>query len=301
MRSGQFDSAWKISADLLARKKDSSEQQLPRHLKSVWSGSGLRGRRILIRCYHGLGDTIQFIRYAPLVKKIATSVSVLAQPELISILESVAGIDRLIPLTESDPQIEFDVDVEVMELPFIFRTTLSTIPAQIPYLHVTPLPIARREKSAVGLVWKAGDWDPRRSIPLHSLKPLKKLHEDIEYYNLQCSPEESARGEKFGRPACHPTIVETARFMRSLDLIISVDSMPVHLAGALGLPTWNLLHADADWRWMKKRRDTPWYPTMRLFRQSQPDDWESVVAEVVAELGRMGPDLSSRFPARRCG
>ncbi len=286
MRQGEFEAAWKISEALLSRRDESSEWHLPRHQQRVWQGGDLRHRRVLIRCYHGLGDTIQFIRYVPLLKEIAASIVVWAQPELIPILETMPGIDRFIPLTDDRPQVEFEVDLEVMELPFIFRTTLETIPAHIPYLQVAPLPMAERAKLAVGMVWKAGTWDPRRSIPLQTLLPLQRLRDHVDFFNLQCGPEESVEGEIFGRPLSAPTIMQTARLMRALDLIISVDSMPAHLAGAMGVPVWTLLHADPDWRWMKQRTDSPWYPTMRLFRQKLAGMWQTPVAEMMMALER---------------
>jgi hypothetical protein len=246
----------------------------------------LADKRVLVRCYHGLGDTIQFIRYAPLIKEIAREVIVWAQPALLPLLRTVRGIDRLLPLHDGAPEVEYDVDVESMELPHIFRTTLATIPAEIPYLHVTPAALPRHGRLAVGLVWAAGDWEhARRSMPFPLCAPLAAVPEMVLYI-LQRGPALAQYQHGAGILSGSDDVVETARLMRALDLVISVDTMPAHLAGALGVPVWTLLDAAADWRWMEGREDSPWYPTMRLFRQERPGAWEPVMARVVAALGR---------------
>jgi ADP-heptose:LPS heptosyltransferase len=257
---------------------------LPRHLQYVWHGRPLEGKRVLIRCYHGLGDTIQFIRYAPLVRAIAAEVIVRAQAPILSLLGTMRGIDRLLPLDDGEPEAEYDVDVEVMELPHVFRTTLETLPARVPYLHVVPAPISRDGRLAVGLVWRAGEWDERRSVPFNLLAPLSQI-EGVEWRILQrgAGAADKLTGE-FGRPTGSDDVFEAARAVRALDLLISVDSMPAHLAGALGVPVWNLLQKDADWRWMNARLDSPWYPTMRLLRQERQGEWEAVIGRVSAEL-----------------
>jgi hypothetical protein len=133
MRRGDFATAWKISDAVLATKKDQTD--LPRWFQSVWDGRSVVGKRVLVRCYHGLGDTIQFIRYARLLKAIAAEVIVWVQPSLIPLLRSVRGIDQLLPLHDGAPEVEYDVDVELNELPYLFRTTLATAPADVP-LHL---------------------------------------------------------------------------------------------------------------------------------------------------------------------
>ena len=284
MRKGAFEEAWKINdADVKARA-GAPCWHLPRHLQYVWNGTPLQGKRVLVRCYHGLGDTIQFIRYAPQLKKCATEVIVWAQPPLIPLLETANGIDRLLPLHDGTPEAAYDVDVEVMELPYIFRTTLETIPSHIPYLHAAPMPLSLpSNKKVVGLVWKAGDWDERRSIPFSFLSPLF-LVEGIEVLILQGGAVQAGWQEGFGQHLGDFPLSDYARLIKSLDLLITVDSMPAHLAGALNVPVWTLLHADADWRWMENRNDTPWYPTMQLLRQKEPGDWNGVIATVISEL-----------------
>src|SRR5215213_11512595 len=136
MRGVDFDRAWSFRDDLLCTRRDQSH--LPRWFQSVWDGSSVAGKRVLLRCYHGLGDTIQFIRYARLLKEVAAEVIVWTQPALIPLLRSVHGIDRLLPLHDGVPDVGYDVDLELNELPYLFRTTMASIPADVPYIFVEP-------------------------------------------------------------------------------------------------------------------------------------------------------------------
>ena len=283
MRRGEFAAAWEISDQVLRQAADIDRTEVPRHLQPVWNGTSPVSRRVLVRCYHGLGDTLQFIRYAPLLKNTAAELMVWAQPTLLSLLHTVPGIDRLLPLHDGDPECRYDVDVEIMELPFLFRTTLESLPATVPYLHVTPSAIADR-RYKVGLAWRAGDWDPRRNVPFGLMKRLTQVC-GASFYILQqdIGQRECAAGLQRILPPGGDAAA-TARIMRALDLVITVDSMPAHLAGALAVPTWTLLQRDADWRWMEGRGDSPWYPTMRLFRQQTAGVWEPVIEQVIDEL-----------------
>ena len=158
MRSGEWERAWRVSDSLRPSPTASFDPAVPRHQQAVWHGASLEGKRVLIRCYHGLGDTVQFIRYAPRVAAVAREVIVFAQPVLLPLLSRVAGIDRLLPLHDGEPEAEYDVDVEVMELPYLFRDTPETIPSRVPYFDVEPAPRRTDGALAVGLVWRAGDW-----------------------------------------------------------------------------------------------------------------------------------------------
>lgn len=288
MRRGAFEEAWKISDADLESRAGKPCCHLPRHLQYIWDGTPLHGKRVLIRCYHGLGDTIQFIRYAKLIKSVARVVIVWAQASLVPLLKTVEGIDYLLPLHDGTPDVDYDVDVEVMELPCIFRTTPSTIPSTMPYLHADPLPLSSNNKQLnVGLVWKAGDWDERRSIPFSALRSLAEVP-GIQLFILQAGATSAGWQKGFGIHPGEFELFEYARIIRGLDLVVTVDSMPAHLTGALGVPVWNLLHAEADWRWMDRRDDSPWYPTMRLFRQQRPGDWESVIRRVRVEVEAVG-------------
>jgi hypothetical protein len=197
-------------------------------------------------------------------------------------------MDRLLPLHDGTPDAEYDTDVEIMELPHVFRTRLSTLPARVPYLHVEPAPLRREGRLAVGLCWRAGEWNESRSIPFSLLAPLAKVP-GVVWYIFQRGPGLAEwRRASFGLTPEAANLFEEARVVRALDLMISVDTMTAHLAGALGVPVWNLLQRDADWRWMEGRDDSPWYPTMRLFRQERRGCWEPVIARVAAELERLG-------------
>ncbi len=233
----------------------------------------------MLRCLHGLGDTVQFIRYAPWVRREAQSLVVEAHPEITRLLRRVQGIDEVITWGAAAPAIqpEWDAQIEVTELPRIFGTTVETIPADVPYLSVprssTRAPSARKK---VGVVWSSSQWNPARSVPAQLLaSALRDL--PWEVVSLQHGPER----ERF--PVLHRNegdVLDTANDMLGLDLVISVDTMTAHLAGALAVPVWVLLPFEADWRWMLHRSDSPWYPTMRLFRQGSPGDWPGVLEEV---------------------
>ncbi len=231
-----------------------------------------------------------------------------AQPELRCLLGGVPGIGDLVPLAEEDyPPARFgcDAEIDVTELPHAFRTTAGSIPRPIPYLS------AERGRSAeatrrlsavpgrvrVGLVWAAGEWKPERSLRLEQLSPLAAIP-GIALVNLQRGPEyRSWRETPTSLPMIEvfdsDAIADAAATIANLDLVITVDTMVAHLAGALGAPVWLMLHFAADWRWLLDRPDSPWYPTMRLFRQKRPGDWDAVVAEIETALAALTSPASS--------
>lgn len=278
MRRGEFEQAWEICDRVLQARAGIPCWHRPRHEQYIWDGSAVEGRRVLVRCYHGLGDTIQFIRYARMLRQRAAEVVVWAQSALLPVLRSVEGVDRWLPLHDGDPGVECDVELELMELPHLFRTTPSTIPRDVPYLRVDPAVLAPSIHPRVGIVWRAGNWAEHRSIPFTALEPL--LDAPVTWYVLQGSPGIEDRPPGFGIAAGTRDLLELAQVMSSLDLVITIDSMTAHLAGALARPVWTLLPRDADWRWMEGRDDSPWYPTMRLFRQREAGRWEDVVLRV---------------------
>lgn len=283
MRCGDWESAWRISDAVLERGRF-RQPSLPRHLQALWNGEPLDGKRVLVHCYHGLGDTIQFIRFAPLLRESAHTVIVWGQPKLLPLLRTVRGVDFTMPLHDGAPEVERDVDIEIMELPHALRVTLDTLPRRVPYLGIS----ARRSRRAdsrpcVGIVSHSGAWDSGRSVPLHLMQDVTR-RTDIAWKILQRGP---ALAEWYDVDAQVPpiaNILDEATELRALDLLISVDTFSAHLAGALGVRTWTLLPAEADWRWMQDREDSPWYPTMRLFRQPYPGDWGPVLQRVQAEL-----------------
>ncbi|RFZ82778.1 ADP-heptose--LPS heptosyltransferase [Mucilaginibacter terrenus] len=285
MLRGDFKKAWQFSDKAMAEGVN-RDINLPRHFQNIWDGTPLNGKRVLVRCYHGLGDTIQFIRYVPKLRQIAKEVIVWAQPALLDLLKSVNGIDRLIPLHDGAPDVEYDVDIEVMELPYIFRSTIETLPSEVPYLQVSPTILANNSHLSVGIVWRAGNWNPGRCLPFSAVKPLLDRH-DVNFYILQDDAVNAGWDKSSG---VHPgsfNLYDYARVISGLDLLITVDSMPAHLAGALNVPVWTLLHADPDWRWMSNGDYSPWYPSMRLFRQQEQGNWSSVVDRVSFELSKL--------------
>ena len=285
MRVGNFAAAWEICDRVLAERRGEPCSHLPRHVQWVWDGSPVDGRDVLVRCYHGLGDTIQFIRYAALLKRVAAEVIVWVQPSLIPLLRGVSGIDRLMPLHDGVPEVEYDVDVELGELPYVFRTTMARIPADVPYIYLEPAKLESNGRLRVGLIWESGDWDTRRSIPFSQLQRLASQAPGIEWHILQREPLRAGWDGKLGVISGGDNPLDDARVMRALDLVISVDTMTAHLSGALGQKTWTLLPFDSDWRWMLDRSDSPWYPTMRLFRQPAPRRWDLVIDQLITQLG----------------
>ena len=293
VKQGDFAGAWQVSDAVLRERAGRPCWHLPRHQQWIWNGNSLLGKRVLIRCYHGLGDTIQFIRYTPAVRALAREVTVWVQPALLELLRGAAGVDQWLPLHDGLADASYDVDVEIMELPHVFRSTLPTLPAQVPYLHVPPAAsppeISGVFPYRIGVAWQAGDWDTARSIPLRLLATLAEIP-GVTLHALQRGNALADWRDEFGPVSGSDDVVTTARVMQALDLVISVDSFPAHLAGALGRPVWTLLHSAPDWRWMEARDDSPWYPTMRLFRQEQPDEWGLVIARVAAQLRRLASD-----------
>lgn len=296
MRRGDFAGAWRISDAVLAERRGVPCSHWPRHYQYLWNGEPLDGKRVLVRCYHGLGDTVQFVRYAPRVKRIAREVILWAQPELLPLLSSAPGIDRLLPLHDGTPDVDYDVDVEVMELAHVFRSTEETLPRDVPYLFPRRAGDAATatpgQRLRVGIVWAAGGWDARRSVPLAELRPLFEV-EGVAWRVLQRGPARQEWPGQVGLLAGSERAEELAAEMAALDLVVTVDSFPAHLAGALGVRTWTLLHAEPDWRWLTRRADSPWYPTMRLWRQEAAGEWGPVVQRVASGLR----DLAERAAA----
>lgn len=296
MRRADFARAWEIADGVLLAHAGAPSHHLPRHEQQIWDGTPLEGRRVLVRCYHGLGDTLQCIRFVPWLTASCPEVTVWAQAKLVPLLATMPHQGRLIALHDGTPDVDCDVDVELMELLHVFRVTLATLPARVPYLHVSPAWPVPGARPRIGLVWQAGDWDQRRSIPRRLLEPLLAAR-GVRWVVMQPGASRRDWGRDDGHWPAAWDLMTYARTVRSLDLLITIDSMPAHLAGALGVPVWTLLPADADWRWMEQREDTPWYPTMRLFRQSEPGRWEDVIARVAQRLAGAMEQRDGRFPS----
>jgi hypothetical protein len=288
MRVGHFERAWAITDSYLAtyRQADDNKHGGPRHLQRIWRGEELRNRRIFVRCYHGLGDTIQFARFLPCLAELAHGLTVWCQPEVLPLIERVSGVDQVISLHDGTPDVEFDVDIEIMEIPHAIRACRGLIELHRPYLTLPPRPapkqVVGRKGLAVGVVWEVGNWDKRRVIPARLLRKLNG--QGIELHSLQ-------RGAPLGdadligaRDISTPDIVELGYRMGELDVIVSVDTMVVHLAGALGYEPWVMLHSDCDWRWPNRGGASLWYPCARLFHQRHAGVWEDVIDNVSSAL-----------------
>jgi hypothetical protein len=281
MRRGEWASAWALSDAALAARGGTPCWHLPRHQQTLWDGRPLAGRRVLVHCYHGLGDTLQFARFLPRLGAVAAEVSVWAQPALVPLLATVPGVTRLLPLHDGAPEAARDADVEIMELAHVFRVTPATLPRGVPYL--APPADARRARADdgrlhVGVVWSCGDWNhEQRSIPFALLEPLFRLS-GVVLHVLQRGPALGECPATLGVHDGSDDVAAAAGRVRALDLVLTVDTMMAHLAGALGVPVWTMLPEPADWRWMEGHDTSPWYPTMRLFRQPTPGDWPAVIA-----------------------
>ncbi len=276
MCAGEFELAWRESDRVLLCRQETGDacSHLPEHQRWLWDGTPLENRRVRVRCFHGLGDTIQFARFLPRLREVCREVQFYPQPELRELLPPNPG---------DNPELE----IELMEVPHALRITLATIPAIVPYLEGPPPAKRESAKFRVGLAWASGAWRPERSVPLEMFRFFDSMP-SIELVGLQRGPATlhlPPDGPVFQEMDWRNTsIAETARTIRGLDLVITTDTMVAHLAGALGVRVWTLLHWDSDWRWMADRNDSPWYPTMRLFRQSEPDNWEQVTCDVQTAL-----------------
>lgn len=232
-----------------------------------------------------LGDTIQFIRFVLMLRRSAASVTVWAQPSLLPLLQTMKDVGELSPLHDGTPDGDYDADVELMELAHVFRVTPQTLPRDVPYLYVPPSSFGDDETLRVGLVWRSGDWDPRRSLELEQLRSLFTIR-GATFYALQANRTTLEHDARLRAVNGVDRPFSTAQAMRALDIVISVDTMTAHLAAALGVQTWTLLPREPDWRWLRSGETTPWYPTMRLFRQRHAGSWEDVIERVREELQR---------------
>lgn len=258
-----------------------------------WDGAPLNGRTILVHCEQGLGDTLQFVRYLPMVAERGGRVVLECQPSLKRLLEAIPSV--AFAVAQGAPLPPFDCHIPLLSLPGLFGTRLATVPAEVPYLPAqawsAKIPVLPPgEGVRVGLVWSGSHKpNPRRSIPLDQLSPLFSIT-GVTWYSLQV-------GEHAAQLAQHPlaarmidlsplihNFADTAALAGQLDLIISIDTSVAHLAGGLGLDCWVLLSAAADWRWFGQSGESVWYPTARLFRQPRPGDWASVIEQVGQEL-----------------
>ena len=303
---GDFRRGWK-QYEYRWRKKH-FEKQWRRYSQPVWRGERhLKGKRILLVHEQGLGDTLQFVRYAPLVADLGATVLLGVQPALKILLAQLPGIAQVIADGESLP--DFDLFCPLLSLPLAFDTELATIPANVPYLWPYEERLAKwrdrlpkNGRLRIGICW-AGSADHlndrNRSLPIDRLASLFSVA-GVEFVSLQKEVSAAAStileahgvlqvGREF------EDFADTAAVVSLLDLVISVDTSVAHLAGAMGKATALLVPFSPDWRWFLHRTDSPWYPTMRLFRQLATGDWDTPLARLQQEL----VDVSRRPLKRR--
>jgi tetratricopeptide (TPR) repeat protein len=288
---GRFEEGWK-GHEWRFRQKDTQARVFP---QPMWDGSPLGGRSILLHSEQGMGDTLQFVRYAPLVKQRGGHVILECQEPLYRLLAGVHGVDRLI--ARGRPLPPFDCHAPLLSLPGIFQTTLATVPAKVPYIRVARAEVRRwrrtiearmgaREGLKVGLTWAGNPGhknDRNRSLPEHGLADLAGL-DRVVFFGLQKRPARECGLDTIDLLEPSSDFLDTAAILLNLDLLISVDTSVAHLAGALGKPVRTLLPFAPDWRWMLDRDDSPWYPSMKLYRQTRRKDWAEVLGRLKGEL-----------------
>jgi Tfp pilus assembly protein PilF len=254
-----------------------------------WRGEPIAGRTILIHAEQGFGDTLQFCRYVPLVAALGARIIFECHLPLVALMKSLAGDVNVIAMGEPLPR--FDLQVPLLSLPMIFDTTVETIPRDVPYLappaerlYFWRSQINDNGSIRVGLCWAGKSYpDPGRSCPADLLVPLADI-EGVSWYSIQVGWEKPLPLPMTDLTAHIRDFSDTAALMSRLDLVITVDTAVAHLAGVLGKKTWVMLPCAPDWRWMVEREDSPWYPTLRLFRQVQPDSWQDIIRQVVYAL-----------------
>jgi hypothetical protein len=297
LKMGDFENGWREYEhrwDVGAMKAVRRPESLP-----WWDGSAAP-RTLLLHAEQGLGDTLQFCRYAPMAAARGVRVVLEVQKPLVRLLRALPGIAQVVGQGEALPH--FDLHAPLMSLPWILGSTLETLPGTTPYLQAEAAEVAHWRgrlaeiapvEKRVGLVWAGNPRrdspvlaavDRRRSMPPEKLARLGEC-QGVTFFSLQkdsagdCGdvPMVDVMGEMADFAA-------TAALIANLDLVISVDTAVAHLAAALGKPVWLLNRFDSCWRWLDERRDSPWYPSLRLYNQPRPGDWESVMGDVVGDL-----------------
>jgi hypothetical protein len=284
-----------------------SKKEFAKHRRAfsapLWLGDQpLQGRTVLLHAEQGLGDTIQFVRYVPMVARMGAEVLLEVQPALKSLLASIEG--ATLTIARGHPLPRFDLHCPLLSLPLALGTELATIPAQVPYVHPCPERVARwhrrlgvAQRPRIGVVWAGSGGhanDHHRSLSLQQFSTLFGAS-GVAFVSLQKGVDHAGRGiladagvVDIGEELAD--FVDTAAVICLLDMVISVDTSVAHLAGAMGRPVWILLPFAPDFRWMLEREDSPWYPTARLWRQPQLGDWAVVMARARRELRAMAAE-----------
>jgi tetratricopeptide (TPR) repeat protein len=307
---GQYEIGWKFYETRW--QSVDAPPSLFENIPRLNSLDNLKGKKVLVWSEQGLGDTIQFCRYIPLLEKYGVNITLLVPPVLVSIMATLKGLIKVESNIDGSNS-EFDFQIPMMSMPLLFKTDLTSVPNVLPYLFPdqakTAIWKSRLEKSKrlrVGLVWSGGFrenlptlWavNLRRNIPLELIATLQDIP-GIDFFSLQKGePAETEFLTKkdsiwmsnniFNYVTDLKDFTDTAGLIANLDLIVSVDTSTAHLAAALGKPVWLLNRFDSCWRWLLTKKDTPWYPSMTIYRQSKPGDWKNVIAEVKNDLGQL--------------
>lgn len=284
MNSGRYSEAWNIN-DLCGRHWPSAH--------FLWNNALLDGKRVLVRSHHGLGDAVQMLRYAPALTAICARAIFQVSDSFLPLMNHFMGVAEATSLGIDSGDTSFDVEIELMELPYVFRTKPQELPLERRYLDRSGALKQRfrsrlapdRSKLRVGLAWEGSQWDLERWIPLKLLRPLFNV--DCEFWCLQGCAAQMQHLQPLVQDGSETSgfgIDGFVGLIANLDLVITIDTFSAHIGGALGVPTWLLLKQEADWRWMRDVSETPWYPSLRLFRQKTRGDWTDVVLEMYEAL-----------------
>lgn len=295
LKRGDYKQGW---AEFAKRWRKSDYEAIAVPGVAEWHGESLDGRRLLLVGEQGFGDHFQFLRYARVLEQLGATVDICVREPLLPLVERIPGVHRAF---SGKPDGQYDFWVPMMSVPSCVGTELSTIPADVPYMFAEKAKIkawrkrvdaAGKSKRKAGLVWSGSPTfgnDRYRSMALADLSALSEL-ENVAWYPLQKGPAHAQLADAPEAFRVHDftaglnSFDDTAALIMNLDLVIAVDTGVAHLAAALGKPVWVLLPANSDWRWLEERSDSPWYPAMKLFRQTTLGDWAPVVKRVSAEL-----------------
>ncbi len=270
-------------------------QAFPEHF-SFWHGEpGIEGKTILLQAEQGLGDTLQYVRYVPLVAERGARVVLRVQPRLGKLLADMPGADVVMTLYDNPPDVDLICPL-MGTAAGVFKRRWSQFRPGVPYLRTPPeylllwqALLGHRTRPRIGIAWSGSQHIPVRSMPLRALAPLLQ-RPDMEFHSLQLEIPDSDRDFLSTQPTLidhseeQKDFADTAGLVAQMDIVVTIDTSVAHLAGALAKPVWIMLPFSADCRWLLDRDDTPWYPTARLFRQKRPKDWGAVVADVVKAL-----------------
>jgi len=284
----EYEWRWAVPDFLAVRRK---------FQQHVWNGEQLNGERLFLHAEQGFGDTLQFSRYASVAAAMGGKVILECQPTLVRLMQTLPGVDEVI--AQGDPVPAFDLHLPLLSCPMRLGTTLKTIPNEVPYLFAEKKLVSKWKKKLsgkkglkVGIVWQGMSSKlslPDRACPLSAFKPLLK-NPDIDLFSLQKEPPEAEFPYPEGLTDLSGELkdfADTAAIMKAMDLIVSIDTAVAHLAGALGHPVWLVLPTVGEWRWLMDRDDSPWYRSLKIFRQAKEGDWEGVLTDVAAEAAAL--------------